>query len=271
MASVSPPGPFFAAFPAALTPYARAALAWLADWRRVFMFGAMACVLAVSPSTYDRANRETIARHIYITSWRILPWFILVASLVSLVLIRVVLVTALHYGLAKFALDLVVKVLVLEVIPLFAALYVALRNAVTRHDASLGIVIPRNLDGLGAAETDRVRDELVPRVIAYGFSVLTMVVVSGLVTLLMAYWSVYGFSRWGMAEFARAVAQGFDSVSSVVFVLKVVLMSLAAAVIPVAASLNTGTVRTTRLQPGAARLMVVLFVIAGLALALRYS
>jgi phospholipid/cholesterol/gamma-HCH transport system permease protein len=253
-----------------LARYGAAALAWLGAWQRIVMFGAMACVMAVSPATYDRVNRETIARHIYSTSWRVLPGFIVLAGLVSLVLIRVVLVTALHYGLAKFALDLVVKVLVLEVIPLFAALYVALRNAIASGSEATSIFIPRNLDGLGGAETDRIRDELVPRFIAYAFSVLTMVVVSGLVTLLMAYWSVYGFSPWGMTEFARAVAQGFDSVSSLVFVLKVFLMSLAVAVIPIAASLNASAARTTRLQPGAVRLVVVLFVIAALALALRY-
>jgi phospholipid/cholesterol/gamma-HCH transport system permease protein len=271
MASLSPWGSPPASAVGLVTQYGRAALAWLADWQRVFMFGAMACVLAVSPSTYDRTNRGSIARHIHLTSWRILPGFILLAGVVSLALIRVVLVTALHYGLAKFALDLVVKVLVLEVIPLFAALYVALRDAITRTDAPLGIFLPRNLDGLDGAQTDRIRDELVPRFIAYGFSVFTMVAVSGLVTLLMAYWSVYGFSRWGLGEFTRSVAHGFDGVSSAVFVFKVFLMSLAVAVIPIAAGLNAAASHTTRLQPGAARLVAVLFAIAALALALRYS
>ena len=96
MASLSPWGSPPASALGLAAQYGRAALAWLADWQRVFLFGAMACVLAVSPSTYDRANRESIARHIYVTSWRILPWFTLLAGVVSLVLIRVVLVTALQ-------------------------------------------------------------------------------------------------------------------------------------------------------------------------------
>ena len=162
------------------------ASAWV-EWRRVFLFGAMACVLLLSPSTYDAANRQTMARQIYFTSWRVLPWFIVLSGVVSWVLIRVVLVTALHYGLQRFALDLVVRVLVLEVIPLFAALYVALRNAVSSHDDVRGIFIPQDLDRLGGAETDRVRDELVPRVVATMVSVLTMVVISGLATLMLAY------------------------------------------------------------------------------------
>lgn len=248
------------------------AAAWLADWQRVFMFGAMALVMMASPSTYDAANRATIARHIYLTTWRILPWFTVLAGLASLVLIRVVLVTALNYGLAKFALDLVVRVLVLEVIPLFAALYVALRNAASTRTDSRSIFIPQDLDKLGGADTDRVRDELVPRVIAYGFSVLTMVVVSGLLTLLLAYLSVYGFSRWGFAEFERTVGQAFGTVAALTFLLKVVFYSLAVAVIPIAAGLNTFNqgFNTNRLQLGSARVVISLFVIEGLSLAVRF-
>jgi phospholipid/cholesterol/gamma-HCH transport system permease protein len=246
---------------------------WLADWQRVFMFGAMALVMMVSPATYDAVNRDTIARHVYLTTWRILPWFTVLAALVSWVLIRVVLVTALNYGLAKFALDLVVKVVVLEVIPLFAALYVATRNALSTRTGASGIYIPRDLDVLGGAETDRIRDELVPRVIAYGFSVVTMVVVAGFVTLLMAYLSVYGFSRWGIPEFERTVGQAFDGVATLSFAIKLVFYSLAVAVIPIAASLNAVAMAsdaTSRLQPGTARLLVTLFVIEGLSLAVRF-
>jgi phospholipid/cholesterol/gamma-HCH transport system permease protein len=243
----------------------------VADWQRVFLFGAMSIVLLLSPSTYDRANLRSMAQHIHATSWRVLPLFGLLSGLVSLALIRVVLVTALHYGLQKFALDLVVRVLVLEVIPLFAALYVALRNAVSPRTATAGIFLPEDLDRLDALQTDRIRDELVPRVVAYMVSVLTMVVASGLVTLLMAYWSVYGFSRWGLDEFARAVGQGFDGVGSLIFVAKVLTMGLAVAVIPIAAGLDGRQAEAaTRLAPGAMRLFVVLFVLEGLALMLRY-
>ena len=246
---------------------------WLADWQRVFMFGAMALVMIAAPATYDAANRASIAGHVYLTTWRILPWFTVLAGIVSWILIRVVLVTAVHYGLAKFALDLVVKVLVLEVIPLFAALYVATRNALSTRSGASGIYIPRDLDVLGGAETDRIRDELVPRVIAYSFSVVTMVVASGFITLLLAYVSVYGFSPWGLPEFERVVGQAFTRVETLSFAIKLVFYSLAVAVIPIAASLNAVTLgadATSRLQPGTARLLMALFVIEALSLAVRF-
>ena len=51
----------------------------------------------------------------------------MLSTLISLVVIRIVLVTALSYGLSQYALEMVVRVLVLELIPLAAALFAALR------------------------------------------------------------------------------------------------------------------------------------------------
>ena len=255
------------------SPLGRRLIAWLADWRRVFFFGALAAVMILSKSTYDQANRASIARQIHVTTWQILPWFSVLSGVISLVLIRVVLVTAVGYGLSRFALDMVVRVLVLEVIPLIAALYVTMRSILAVNPQVAGLHIPRNLDVLGGADTDRVRDELVPRVIAYAFSVLAMVVVSGVVTLFMAYVSVYGFSRWGLPEFDRTVSQAFDPLVTAGFMLKVMFFSLAVAVIPIAASLDAppeDSDQTAAIPAGTVRLFVALFVIEGLSLVVRY-
>jgi hypothetical protein len=57
-----------------------------------------------------------------------LAWYGVLSALVSLVLIRIVVVTSQSYGLSRFALEMVVRVLVLELIPLCAAAFVALRT-----------------------------------------------------------------------------------------------------------------------------------------------
>ena len=53
--------------------------------------------------------------------------FTVLAALISLVLTRIVVVTAISYGLSRYALEMVIRVLVLELIPLTAALFVAMR------------------------------------------------------------------------------------------------------------------------------------------------
>ena len=251
----------------------QALVLWLASWRRVFFFGALALVMVLSAATYDATNRKTIARQIYITTWQILPWFTLLSALISLVLIRIVVVTATSYGLSRYALDMVVRVLVLELIPLIAALFVTLRCALAVNAPVAGIHIPRDLDVLGGGDTDRIRDELVPRLIAYAFSVVTMVVASSLVTLVLAYVGVYGLSPWGVGNYTRTVGQIFDLPVALGFALKVVFFSLAVAVIPIKASLEAPPVApgdVTPVQPGTVRLFLALVLIEGLSLAVKY-
>src|SRR6218665_3663179 len=48
----------------------------------------------------------------------VLPGFTVLAALISLVLTRIVVVTALSYGLSRYALEMLIRVLVLELIPL---------------------------------------------------------------------------------------------------------------------------------------------------------
>src|SRR5438445_5838603 len=110
--------------------------------------GAISLVMPFSPSTYNRANRGAAARYIYSSTWQVLPWFTLLSALVSLVLIRIVVVTALSYGLSRYALQMVVRVLVLELIPLSAALFVALRAGLAFNAgsaASATAVAPHSL------------------------------------------------------------------------------------------------------------------------------
>ncbi len=248
-------------------------LAWLDGWRRVFFFGALAMVMILSRATYDRTNRATIARQIHITTWQILPWFTLLSALISLVLIRIVVVTAVNYGLSQYALEMVVRVLVLELIPLVAALFVTLRCALAVNAPTAGLYVPHDLGVLGGLETDRIRDELVPRVIAYAFSVLTMAVVSSLVALVLAYVGVYGLSPWGLANYTRTVGQVFDPAVSMGFVLKTIFFSLAVAVIPIAASLDAPPQEadtSAQVQPGTVRLFMALVLIEGLSLVVKY-
>jgi len=105
----------------------RAPLRWLTGWGRIIFFGASVLVLAMSPSSYSRETRHTLMRHIYVDTAPILPWFTTLSALLTLVITRIVVVTALSYGLSQYALEMVIRVLVLELIPLTAAMFVALR------------------------------------------------------------------------------------------------------------------------------------------------
>ena len=92
----------------------------------------------------------------------------MLSALISLVLIRIVVVTALSYGLSQYALQMVIRVLVLELIPLTAALFVALRCTIPRgaRDARTCGSFARS-----AGRRRPVLDEVLPRVVAGIFAV----------------------------------------------------------------------------------------------------
>ena len=252
---------------------ATAFIGWCASWWRVFHFGALALVLALSPATYDKENRAVTAKQIYFTAWQVLPWFTLLSALLSLVLIRIVVVTAASYGLSQYALEVLVRVLVLELIPLFAALFVALRSGAAINTEVTLMHIRGHFEDMRRAGVDPVRRELVPRVIGSAVSVVALAAVSGTTALVLAYLGVYGFSPWGLAGYNRAVGQVFDLQVMLGLALKTLLFGLAVAVIPITASLEMP--REVRLAPvavlrGMVRLFLVLVLLEGASLAVKY-
>ena len=248
-------------------------LGWLASWWQVFHFGALALVLALSPATYDKPTRSVTSKQIYFTAWQILPWYALLSALISMVLIRIVVTTAENYGLSQYALGMVVRVLVLEMIPLAAALFVALRSGTAINTEVALMHIRGELAAMQSAGVDPLRRELVPRVIGSAVSVLALAAVSGAIALVLAYIGVYGFSPWGLAGFTRAVGHVFDLQVTLGLALKTLLFGLAVAVIPITASLEAP--RVERMAPvavlrGMVRLFLVLVLLEGASLAVNY-
>ena len=244
----------------------------LASWWHMVQFGAVMLVMALSPSTYNKTHRASTARHIYTSTWEVLPWFTAMAALLSLVLIRVVVVTAISYGLSQYALQMVVRVLVLELIPLSAAMFVALRAGLAFNAGATLLSTPTAADPTFHLSMERLRLELVPRVLASAFSVLTLAMVSSVIALVLAYVTVYGLSPWGLPGYTRTVGQVFDLSVTLGFALKTFFFSLAVAVVPMAASLEVATQRApmNSFQPGAVRLFLVLFWIEAGSLAIKY-
>lgn len=246
---------------------------WAASWWRVFHFGALALVMAVTPSAYDRTTRNVMAKQIYFTAWQILPGFILVASLASYIVIRIVFTAAQAYGQGEYVLTLIVRLLVLELIPLFVALFVGLRSGAAINTEVVLMHIRGDLDALQRAGADPMRHELVPRVVGGAVSVISLTVVGGVIALLLAYLAVYGFSPWGLADYTRALGRTFSPEITIGLGLKALLFGLAVAVIPIAASLEAP--RELRLAPiavmrGMVRLFLTLLLIESASLAVKY-
>ena len=236
---------------------------WAVAWGRIVYLGAVVMVLALTPSSYTRSARRSMARHIYLDTAPILPGFTVLAALLSLVLTRIVVVTALSYGLTAYALEMVIRVLVLELIPLTAALFVAMRCTIP-NGARLAVLRQSGqLDALRRLGADPVRVELLPRVVAGVFACITLAALSCVVALVMAYLGVYGFNLAGLPSYTRMFGHVFSPAVTLVFAIKTLLSSLAVALIPMTAGLydmGEGGPQESELG-GLARMFAVLLLI----------
>ncbi len=256
------------------TPLLRLQRAWqgqLASAGFMLKFGALVLVLWLTPSTHTPAYRATAARTLVTHAWQVLPWFTALSALLSLVLIRIVVVTALSYGLSQYALQMVVRVLVLELIPLSAAMFVALRAGLAFNAGAASVLTGPRVQRASDLSLTQLRDELTPRVMADAFSVLALATLSSVIALVLTYLMVYGPSPWGLPGFTRTVGQVFDLTVSLSFVIKAFLFSMAVAVVPLAASLERDpALPSNGMQPGSVRLFLVLLLVEAASLVVKY-
>lgn len=313
----------------------RWALDWIVSWWQLLHFTVLVATLALSPSSYNRRARPILAREIVLGTAPHLLWFSLMTTFISLVIIRIVVVTSASYGLSRYALEMVVRVLVLELIPLTVALFVALRNTLpagvafaqalaevrgkgggfpVAHGARLPEAVRRApgvaVDAAGgadetvnhaadlavngaatkapnaaapvtgagkvasgdvaagstgpaptlgetaeaaaaaaparlaaAAEHDAelrgisgLQREFFPRALAGMFAVWLLGAVSCVLTLVLAYLSIYGFTPYALQGYTRVVGQIFNPAVSLILLLKIVFFSFAVGMIPLASA-----------------------------------
>ncbi|MBI2772833.1 MAG: ABC transporter permease [Burkholderiales bacterium] len=250
-----------------------APLRWAAGWWRILYFGAMVMVLGLSPSSYGAGNRGAVARHLYMDTAPILGWFTVLCALLTLVITRIVVVTALSYGLSQYALEMVIRVLVLELIPLTAALFVALRCTIPNGAALGEMRRTGQFDALRGHSRDPVVHEVLPRVLAGVFSSITLAALSCVVALALAYLAVYGPSAAGLPAYTHMFGHVFNPAVTLIFMLKTLFFSLAVSIIPMASALydveGDGSRESAALQ-GLVRMFAVLLLMEIASLAGNY-
>lgn len=219
-----------------LTSVVAVPLRWLRRWWQIVHFGALALALAASPASYRRGAWAQVAQRIYLDTAPALAGFVALSALAGLVLTRIVLVTALGVGLSRYALEMVLRVLVVELIPLAAALFVALR---TTLPAAAELARQRRrgeLEALRARGADPMIVLLLPRLVSGLFGVVMLAAASSVTVMVLAYISVHGFSWAGFVSYTQTVGRVFDPVVTLLFVLKTLLFALSVTLVPLAAA-----------------------------------
>ena len=243
---------------------------WLTGWWRILHFGAVVGVMALSLGSYSRRQQNAIARHMVLDTAPVLVWFTLLSSLLSVVIARIVVVTALSYGLTQYALEMVVRVLVVEIIPLTAALFVAVRCTLPHGEELAGMRMRGELNRMRDRGLDPMRHEVLPRAVASLFSVALLSVLAGTVAMVLAYLATYGFTLWALESYTRTVGRVFSPTVVVVFLLKALLFSLAVVLVPMGSALHDATrSRMSAEVRGLVRLFALVLLIEAASLAVN--
>jgi len=246
--------------------------AWFLAWGRTARFAVVVSAAALSPSSYTPRSRTMIAKQLYFTAWQVVPGFALFAALLGAVVIDIIVSVARQFGLAQYALELVFRALVLEMLPLVTALFLALRSGAAINTEIALMRVAGELDGVRSG-VEAFEREFVPRLAAAAISVMSLTLFACALALLIAYAVMYGFSPWGFAEYTRVVGLVFSPAVLAGLALKCLLFGVAIAVIPIAAGLDA--TRQMKSAPvavmgGMVRLFFTLALIEVFALAVKY-
>jgi len=244
------------------------------SWRRLLRFGGFATVAALSPSSYGLAARAVAVRQIYLTAWKVLPGYLAFSALLSMVIIEIVRSAARSYGLSEVALELVLRVLVLELIPLLTALFVALRSGAAIGAEVALMRVTGELEDHDEAGASPLHAELVPRIAAAALSVFALTTLSIALAMYLAYALFFGGSNAGFLVFSRVVGHVFDLPILIGLLLKCLLFGLAVALIPLATGLEAehGQLHTVpaAVLAGLMKLFLVIGLIEVLSLVVKY-
>lgn len=250
-----------------------APLRWAAAWARITFFGSVMVVRSFSPRSYGPQTRYNLARHVYLDTAPILGWFTALIALFTLIITRIVIVTSASYGLSQYALEMVVRVLVVELIPLTAALFVALRCTIPSGAALVEMRRVGHFRTLRRRRLDPIEVEVLPRLLAGIFACITLAALSCVVAGILAYLAVYGFTMAGIPGYTHMTGRVFEPMFTLIFILKTVFFAIAVSIIPMASGLNNieddGSRESAALQ-GLVRMFGVLLMLEALSLVGNY-
>jgi phospholipid/cholesterol/gamma-HCH transport system permease protein len=252
---------------------ARDAVGWFLAWGRASRFAFSVVAAVLSPKLYTPRARIATTRQIYFTAWQVLPGFTLFAAALGMVVVEITVHTARQFGLEQYALELIFRALVLELMPLLTALFVALRSG-SAISAEIALMrVAGEFHDLETAGIEPFERDFVPRVAAAAVSVFALTTLACLFVLALSYVVMYGFSPWGFETYTRTVARVFTPLGLGALVAKCMAFGAAVAVIPISAGLDA--TRDPRSAPvaimgGMVRLFFALGLIEIVALALKY-
>jgi ABC-type transport system involved in resistance to organic solvents, permease component len=227
----------------------------------------------VRPATWNRATLDTIVKQIYFTAVQILHVYLVYVLAISWVIITITLSTARDVGLFDAATEMIIRVLLLELLPFLTALLIALRSGSAINTEVALMKVNNELDALSHCRVEPMQFEFLPRIAGGIASVIGLTVLGSVLTLFLAYFSIYGLSTSGFDAFSNTISTVFGIGVLMGLGVKCIFFGLAVTTLPMAAGLETPKklfMVPVSVLRGMMRVFLALVLIEVLSLALEY-
>jgi phospholipid/cholesterol/gamma-HCH transport system permease protein len=204
-------------------------------------FAGIAFAGILTPSSYSRASFAVIQKQIYYTAWEILPAYIAIITLLSVVIITIVGETARDFNLYGYVLETVIRVIVLEIVPLATALLVAIRTGAAINTEVALMKLNSELEALEMVRVDPMRFELLPRVAGGTVAVVALTALGVLISLALSHLIIVNFQPWNLppGDFRQTIGQVLSPEALLILWGKSLAFGLSITIISIAEGLET--------------------------------
>lgn len=175
-----------------------------------------------------RPQRRCFLSEYYAAVAPSLALFLVAASLLSLVIIQIVVSSARSYDLDQYSVQLLLRTLVLELIPMLSALWVVVRYCLPRAMALAG--------------SSALALEAVPVVLAGGLAALFYTFLSAVLVLVYSYLVLHGLTPWAFSGFTHQLGKVLSADIVLIFGMKTLFFCFAGPWISVLSALRAAAI-----------------------------
>lgn len=204
---------------------------WWLWWNNLYL-GSAALVLLCYPSSHHARMWLLVCRQVYARlRWSLLV-YVLIAAAVGVVGTQIVRNALFGFGLASLTPTLLLRVLLVELVPLSAALVAAIKLTIPLGVELAGLRRRRHLQRLDEAGVDVMRAEFLPRLLMGIYAAVMLAAFGSAVALLTIYLGYYGYTGAGIGDFTHFFGRTMTPMFTAIFAAKVLAFGYIAALVP---------------------------------------
>lgn len=244
---------------------------WWLWWSNAYL-GCTALVLLCTPNPSWLHTARVVILHAYLRLRWALVLFILIAAMTNTVITEIVTKTLSQFGMGSLASTLMIRVMLVELVPIAAALIVAIKLTIPLGAELSGLRHNQHLNLLHDVGLDAYRMEFLPRLLMGIYGVVMFAALGSAVVLLTLYQGIYGFTTAGYDSFTNIFARVMTPFFAFIFAGKAIAFGYIVALIPLTSAFSKtrfGLRRDTELVT-LARMLFLIMVAEVLSLVINY-